>query len=198
MLKILEKAGVNLAATSRGGNAVHNAMKNGDIATIEYLESRGLDIDTEDRVGERPIHIAIHQQFESGMDFILRRKLLVDTINQASDHCGTPLYCAAKEGNIDIAERLLCAGAMVNAVALPGNILGPALYVACAEGHAKLVRVLLSHGADTDVKTSRYGSAMEVARAFEQKEVIEVLENYGRSDVTGRITPRIPDEEEDI
>ncbi|KAH7383499.1 hypothetical protein BKA64DRAFT_712384 [Cadophora sp. MPI-SDFR-AT-0126] len=183
MIKDLEKAGANLAATHRGRNAVHYAMTNGDIATIEYLESRGVDIDTEDRVGERPLHLAIHQHFEAGLDFVLRKKLLADTINRASDHCGTPLYCAAKEGNINISEKLLCAGAMVNAVALPGNILGPALYVACAEGHAKLVRVLLSHGAEMKMKTSRYGSAMEVAKAFEQKEVMEVLENYGRSDV---------------
>ena len=152
-LKILEKAGANLAATFQGRNAVHYAMANGDIATLEYLESRGIDIDTEDRVGERPLHIAIHQNFEAGVDFILRKKMIADTINRASDHCGTALYCAAKEGNMDIVEKLLCAGAMVNAVVLPGNTLGPALYVACAEGHARLVRILLSHGAGTEMKT---------------------------------------------
>ena len=192
-LKILEKAGANLAATFQGRNAVHYAMANGDLATLEYLESRGIDIDTEDRVGERPLHIAIHQHFEAGVDFILRKKMIADTINRASDHCGTPLYCAAKEGNIDLVEKLLCAGAMVNAVVLPGNTLGPALYVACAEGHARLVRVLLSHGADTNVKTSRYGNAMEIAKAFEQKEVIEVLSGYGRSEVVGIIPPQRSD-----
>ncbi|KAK0103136.1 hypothetical protein ONS96_005745 [Cadophora gregata f. sp. sojae] len=199
MTKTIEKADTDRPATNRGGNAAHQAMANGDLATLEELESQGVDIDAEDCVGERPIHIAIHQQFDTGVDFILQRKSLVDTINRASDHCGTPLYCAAKEGNIDIAEKLICAGAFVNAVVLPGNVLGPALYVACAEGHARLVRVLLSHGADAGVRTSRYGSAMEVAKAFEQREVIEVLESFGRCDVIYRelgITSQVSDKED--
>lgn len=71
----------------------------------------------------------------------------------------------------------------MNAILLPGNILGPALYVACAEGHVEFVRALLSHGADINIETARYENAMDVAYAFEQSRVLEVLQEYGKSGV---------------
>ncbi|KAL2070986.1 hypothetical protein VTL71DRAFT_14012 [Oculimacula yallundae] len=186
IIELLKLAGADLAATCRGRNAVHYAMTNGSMTVIRHLVSHGLDINAEDCVGERPLHIAIRQGFGGGLNFILKSTPQDEMINRSSDNCGTPLYCAAREGNVTFVEKLLCAGASVNAVILPGNILGPALYVACAEGHTKLVRILLSHGADRKVRTSRYKSAMEVAKAFEQHEVLEVLEGYGQSDLTYR------------
>jgi ankyrin repeat protein len=190
MIKIIEAAGGDTMVTYQGDNAIHYAMINKSLSAAIYLASRGVDLHAADCQGKRPLHLASLYGFVAGVDFILQDRLLIDTINDAADFLGTPLYCAAAEGYITIAEKLLGAGASINAVALPGNTLGPALYAACSQGHVQLVTVLLSHGADQNIKGPRYHSAIEIAKAYEQKDVLEVLEKHGKSSlVSSRIEP---------
>lgn len=93
MIELLETAGANLAATYRGGDAVHYAMTSQSMMVVRYLVSRGIDMHAEDCVGERPLHVAIHQGFDSGLGFILQSSLQVDTINR--DPIIAALLCTA-------------------------------------------------------------------------------------------------------
>ena len=64
--------------------------------------------------------------------------------------CGyTPLACATQRGIVELVQVLIEAGgADVN---FPSTRLETALYLAALEGHAAIVKLLISHGADIDL-----------------------------------------------
>ncbi|RDW89683.1 hypothetical protein BP6252_01715 [Coleophoma cylindrospora] len=177
LLVLLQQFGADLATTSRGANALHHAMYFKNLENVKYLVAHGVDLHAIDANGERPIHAACRAGFEVGIDFILRRPDSTRSLDKESNF-GTPLYAAASNGHVEIVRKLLDAGVNINSQALPGNTLGPALYVACAIGNLDVIQLLLSRGADTDVRGPRYHSAMAVAKAFDQIDVIEIIQKY--------------------
>jgi hypothetical protein len=82
----------------------------------------------------------------------------VDLSRTVSDVC-PPLYYAALIGLPEVVERVLDAGADVNAVG--GRYSGNALFAASKEGHEMVVQVLLDAGADINaVGGEDYGDAL--------------------------------------
>jgi ankyrin repeat protein len=81
------------------------------------------------------------------------------------------LYFAAIGGNIEAAERLIAAGADVNARAqaaapIHGAVMG---------GSAEMVHLLLSHGADRAAPDYSDRDALTLARELNRTEIVELL-----------------------
>jgi ankyrin repeat protein len=100
---------------------------------------------------------------------------ITSLINEPSVFFGTPLYAAAYGGHLGIVGQLLSSEANVDGVG-QGNILGTPLLAACSQGHVDVVELLLDHGANKNAFNRKFNSAMHVARAFQQPEVVRILE----------------------
>lgn len=66
------------------------------------------------------------------------------------EHGWTPLYAASRQGHVEIVQKLIDHGALVNETINSG---ATSLHGAAAFGQDQVVRVLLEHGAKLDAKT---------------------------------------------
>lgn len=97
---------------------------------------------------------------------------------------------AACEGNANLVQLLLDAGATVNA--LSGRHNGSALYITSGNGHYKVVKQLLTAKADPNIEGGKYGSALCYAARGGHARVVELL--LGASaDVNRRVKRTHPD-----
>jgi ankyrin repeat protein len=103
------------------------------------------------------------------------------------------MFYAAISGSIPIAERLLAAGADVNAGA-GGNT---PLHGAAGFGQAEMVRWLLDHDANPYALDFNAKTPIEVAQANGHTVIVEMLRPYTDLDQKGDLVDVTPDEEED-
>jgi ankyrin len=88
----------------------------------------------------------------------------------------TALHWAARQGELDLAERLLRAGASVTAANRYGIT---ALYLACVDGRADVVELLLKSGADARFSGPEGETALMTAARGGHVEVARVLMDHG-------------------
>lgn len=89
----------------------------------------------------------------------------------------TPLYRAARTGNLKIAGILLGHGARVNEKA--GNGWSP-LHIAVFQNHKPMVEYLISNGANVNAKTDdRKETPLQIAKKFNRDEMVSLLKRLG-------------------
>ncbi|WEH42026.1 ankyrin repeat domain-containing protein [Streptomyces sp. AM 2-1-1] len=108
----------------------------------------------------------------------------------ADAHGNTPLYIAAVQGDADVAEILLRAGARADTESGGWGSEGTPLCAAACWGSTEVVRVLLAAGADPRLRED-HGTGrtpLEWARAAPWPETVVLLESAGagRSDEAPR------------
>lgn len=89
----------------------------------------------------------------------------------------TPLDCSANKGDFELVEWFVSKGACVD-----GDVRGfiTPLISAAREGHYKIVEYLIQHGADINrLHTRSNSTALDIATAFGQGKVVEILTSYG-------------------
>ncbi|MFH0821783.1 MAG: ankyrin repeat domain-containing protein [Pseudomonadota bacterium] len=96
----------------------------------------------------------------------------VSTANHFYEHHirATPLMIAARAGDMEEVLRLLNEGAEVNATSPSGYT---ALHYAASKGHADLVRLLLRHGADPDLREA--GAELTILMSAAKQGRVEVV-----------------------
>jgi ankyrin repeat protein len=82
----------------------------------------------------------------------------------------TPLMIAARAGDMEAALRLLNEGAEVNATSATGYT---ALHYAASKGHADVVRLLLRHGADPDLREA--GAELTILMSAAKRGRVDVV-----------------------
>jgi len=82
------------------------------------------------------------------------------------------LMVAASNDHWGLCYWLIRNGADVNAIDLSGNTI---LMAACLRGFGRIVRLLLSFGADPFIQNAYGLTAMDYAKSFKHDEVIHVL-----------------------
>lgn len=93
------------------------------------------------------------------------------------------IYMAADDRNINLIKKLIKSGAnvneplMVDRAGIRGEVGWTALMIASAKNYDDVVAILLKAGADPAIKTKKGETAYSIARSFESKEVLKLLEN---------------------
>ena len=77
--------------------------------------------------------------------------------------------------NFKITEYLINRGADLSIVSTDGQ---PILVLAVGNGNEKIVRLLLEHGADPDIKDSMGMSARQYANLFKKPGLVEIMQQY--------------------
>ena len=139
IIAMLIDAGANIDARRQDGRTAYAmAVTGGMTEAANFLAARGAD------TALNPIDAFITGRGD---------KAAVSPQNLASSESARLLTQLAERGQIVAVERLLEAGVPVDA---PGDGGQTALHYACWCGHAALIRLLLQHGARTDISDTMY------------------------------------------
>jgi ankyrin repeat protein len=103
-------------------------------------------------------------------------------VNAYADDGFQPLGLACYFGHYDTAEYLVKAGAPVNSPARNGLKAAP-IHSASAAGHVRIVKLLLDHGADANVREQAGYTALHAAAQNGDEEMIRTL-LFGGADLT--------------
>jgi ankyrin repeat protein len=123
--------------------------------------------------GATALHWAVHWDDVALADLLIRAGA---SVSAANDLGVTSLALACGNGNPQMVEVLLRAGANANAVAT-GE---PVLMTAARSGSVEVVRALIARGADVNAKDSSRGqTALMWAVAHRHAEVVRVLIDHG-------------------
>jgi len=146
------------------------AARLGDLARINALIDRGVDIDARAADGSTALHWAAQR----GDEPVLNALIEAGADPDASSRYGiTPLELAATNGDTETVERLLAAGADVDHTSREGQT---ALMSAALNGRADTLQVLIDAGADVDAAESYRGqTALMWAAGEGNLEAVEVL-----------------------
>jgi len=181
----------------------HKAVRENDMATVKKLLSAGVDVDClfynwtplmlainknneelalmlvrrgasvtyRDELGNAPLHEAVRKNQIEVVKALSKAKCGIDDMMP----CGyTPLACASQRGIPELVQVLIEAGgANVNH---PSTRLETALHLAALEGHAAIVKILISHGADIDQPaTEAEQTPLMAAVIGEHEEILRLL-----------------------
>ena len=89
----------------------------------------------------------------------------------------TPLLCAAKAGNVGVAELLLERGVLTDHVDIDGNA---ALHAAAHFNQVETTRILMNYGASLQVLNKRGMTCLDVAMEAQNNEVVMVIVKHQR------------------
>ena len=159
-----------------------------DMAQLKILLCHNAGVNDKRDSGQTPLHFAS----KSGQTDVAA--LLIDLgadVNATDRLKQTPLHAACTEEHLDTAKLLLQRGAAVNARDIKGidtipmqhsanvSISGPngmtALHLACKEGGADFVELLLRHDADVNIANANGATALHLACYKGYADVVELL-----------------------
>lgn len=124
----------------KGRNFLHVAVQKGDLESVLFLMSIGVNIHSRvlDSNRATPLHLAV----EVGSEMIVRNLLLAGAVvNDTTNDKRTPLHIAAEKDQDKICTILIENGVDVNAL---DSHLNNALHYACQKGNFSSVKVLLT------------------------------------------------------
>ncbi|XP_068111834.1 fibronectin type 3 and ankyrin repeat domains protein 1 [Hyperolius riggenbachi] len=173
LVKLLVEHGADVHQENGSGkNSMMLACFSGHLDVVAYLREQGASWESRDRSGCTAMHWAA-----DGGHVEVIRWMIDDGCEVDSKDTGlhwTPLMrVSAVSGSTEVARCLIAAGAKVNVKDKDGKT---PLMVAALNNHEQLVRFLIESGADCSI-TNEYGiSITDMAKAFERKNVANLLE----------------------
>lgn len=109
--EMLDKPGstiINTRDTGNGDTALHIVVKRSDETYVRFLLSRGAAINAQDARGNTALMLAVGNGCYGCIDTLLARRANVNLGNTSGE---TPLIRAVQLRNLDLADKLLKAGA---------------------------------------------------------------------------------------
>jgi len=153
------------------GTKLIQAVKDGDLQTVQDLLTNGIEADAKDYDGKTALGWAAYKGHAEIVELLLEKGA---DVNAKTNKGTTPLMLAADQNHIEIANILLAKDADINAKTTDTG--QTALMTAVAKsGHAAVARLLLENGADVNVKNNKGATALLVAACTGDTEVVNIL-----------------------
>ncbi|KAL6717691.1 hypothetical protein ACLMJK_005606 [Lecanora helva] len=143
------------------------------------------DVDVNGNPGQEgsPLRLAVDRGYNSVVQALLKKNVKLNSQVKIHGIYASATYAAAAQGNCQIVDMLLEAGASVDNVQGPnGTLLQAASYL----GHVPIAERILDKGADLNERCGYFGSALEAACAAGHSEMVDFLLSKGaRPNTTG-------------
>lgn len=130
------------------GNGLMIGAWEGNIQLMELFVERGTDLHRINRHGETALMLAAWKGQRAAMQWLLERGAEPNRSNRAEREW-TALHYAVFAGHAELTERLLAAGADVNARSTNGSTV---VMMAAREGHEAIAQRLMAAGANPAMK----------------------------------------------
>lgn len=199
-VRFLVDHGADLKAVNGlGMNALSVAARNSNVATLEYLISKGAP-SVVDKTGQSALNWAVPSLNPAQVTSLITSG---DNPNSSNVFGGmvkngpiqlvhlTPLMLAAPHSPTQVVSALLKCGAQVNAVDIRKM---NALMLSIATDHAtpETVQVLVAAGTDLGAKDAYGATAMDWAARFQNPRIIQILQKAGMPAVSLPEAPHPP------
>lgn len=184
---LMDSGAVGLSVRDPEGNEpLHAAAGQKDPEVIQFLIKHGAYLETKNDNGQTPLHVACtngHTEvarlfIDLGLDVCLKDRDADTVLHQTCFH-GHPAP--------GFVRLLLKKGADVNAQNNSGRT---PLHYACMRGHADIVRVLLEHHADVNIRDTIDETAFEktlhLPPGDAREEIIDLFREYAPEQVMER------------
>jgi ankyrin repeat protein len=136
----------SLDFNDHGNNALHIAVRNSHHSIIRLLVETGTDINSRNNQQMTALQLAINSANTSTAQLLLELGADVTCTTSTGE---TALHLAARVGDVAIVESLLQRCVSINVRNHCGET---ALHAAVTAGHEDVVRVMLTHGVDSQSK----------------------------------------------
>jgi ankyrin repeat protein len=150
--------------------SLHDAATRGKANVAEMLLKLGSDVNAVGSKGNRPLEIACRSGHADVAKILLDNGADITLVTSAG---ATVLHEAALGGSSELVEMILARGAIINATDRESG--STALHYGASFGRVDAVKTLLQHGAEINRKNNKGVTALEVAVAHGQTEVINVF-----------------------
>ncbi|NXJ75116.1 ANKE1 protein, partial [Trogon melanurus] len=150
---------------------INYLVRAGDILSLQKAFEEGVPVDIKDKYYKTPLMVACASGNVDVVQYLLEKGA---DVNTTDNFMWTPLHHACYNGHLDIAELMVKAGAAVDAPAI-GN--ATPLMRAIEISRLDIVWFLISMGADIQMTNSNGKNALDIAKAFADSRIIDLLRN---------------------
>jgi len=152
-------------------NPIIKALYQHDEAAIRKLMKDGVDFNFRERDGGTALMCAVREKDKALVHLVLDAGV---SVNDADAQGWTALHCAAQEGTDEIANDLVLRGAIVDAIDTLGRT---PLFVAVmnSKGVGKLIRILMSHGANPNLANEKGISPANLAASISNYNITQFM-----------------------
>lgn len=149
------------------------AAENGHASVTEILLVYHATVDTQNDVGDTPLHLAAREGHVSTVQLLLKYKAKPNSCNK---YIETPLHCAAQAGFERVVKILLEHGAIVDAQDTRGYT---PLHRATLYGNQKIVEILLANQANVGLPADCKGTTLHWAALGGHEAIAKLLLEKG-------------------
>lgn len=167
-------ANANKKMEFKNVSPLHRASAIGCLDICELLISRGAKVNAVGEYGKTPLHLASQFGHQEIVELFLGCGANVNALDWSKS---SPLFEAARLHHLNVVECLLANGAEVNLT--DEQNWTPLLRAFQHSGNDEIVRVLISYGADVNVRGLRGESPLHLAVAQKNKNIVELLLAHG-------------------
>ena len=152
-MKLMMSHGADISAKNKHRQTPLHTVANGSKDCPELCEillKHHAEINAVDKDGNQPLHFACKQTHTKIVKLMMSHGADISAENK---HRQTPLHTAVNGSNDcpELCEILLKHHAEINAVDINGN---QPLHFACRQTHTKIVKLMMSHAADTSAENN--------------------------------------------
>ena len=180
------------STTGNGVTSLHYASKHGFVDIAKLLINSGADVNSLSHSNFTPMHYAAIDDKPKIIKLLIAVGTSACIHAKTSNGC-TPIHYAAKYGSVNVANRLIAAGADINSVDDSDRT---PLHYAAAEGHDNIIKKCIEAGAHVNIMGGRHltpilyeaciaGNEKSITRLINAGAYIDDTDNYGRTPLFG-------------
>lgn len=151
--------------------AAHAVFREDEELVNGLLLKRASLIGKEDYLGRTPLHVAANGNLRAMVELLLKKKANTDVLDNDKM---IPLSLAVSKGQLDAALALMAAGVDINA--LSGKKFRSVVHIAVKKRDMIMLRAVIEHGANVDVRDLRNGDApLHLAAKDDNAEAVDAI-----------------------